>query len=72
MKSVYLCLAVCAAISVSGCSGKKESSLADEGVTADAIAQYEAELAAVSGDDAYDDAEGDDAGAGDAAGGDAE
>ena len=57
MKLVYLCLAVfCATIALPGCGGgSQEPSLANEGVTADDIARYEAELAAVSGDDSYAD-----------------
>lgn len=59
MKSVYVCLLVfCAAIAVAGCDEQREgTSLANEGVTADEIAQYEADLAAVTGDDAYADVE---------------
>ena len=60
MKSIYLCLLVMCAIAVAGC-GKEESSLAEEGITEDAIAKYEEELAAISGDEAYDDAVDDDA-----------
>jgi hypothetical protein len=69
MKSVYLCLVVfCATIAVPGCDGQKEeTSLATEGLTADDFAAYEADLAAVSGGDSYEeelDAD-DDAGTGD-------
>ena len=63
MKAVYRCLVVfCAAIAVAGCGGgSAEPSLANEGVTADDIAKYEAELAAVSGEDSYaDDLDADD------------
>ena len=62
MKSIYLCLIVfCAAIAVSGCGeAQQESTLADGGVTADEIAHYEADLAAVTGDEAYEDATDDD------------
>ena len=51
----YLCLAVfCATIAVAGCGGgSNETSLATEGVTADDIAKYEEDLAAVQGDDSY-------------------
>ncbi len=56
MKSIWLCLLVICAIVVAGCD-KQETSLADEGITEDDIAKYEAELAAVSGDAAYEDAE---------------
>ena len=54
MKSVYICLVVICAIGVVGCSKEEGTSLAEEGVTADAIAQYEADLAAVQGEDAYE------------------
>ena len=54
MKSTFFCLVVLCAIAVAGCA-KKENSLAEEGITEDAIAKYEADLAAVSGDDAYED-----------------
>lgn len=61
MKSIYLCLTITCAIAVAGCS-KEGSSLAEENITEDQIAQYEADLAAASGDDAYEeDMEGDDA-----------
>ena len=57
MKSIYLCLVVfCATIAVSGCGETKETKLATEGVTADDIAKYEADLAAVSGGESYEDA----------------
>ena len=51
MKSVYVCLLVfCATIAVAGCEGQKEgNSLANEGLTAEDFAKYEAELAAVTG-----------------------
>ena len=55
MKSIYLCLMVMCAIAFAGCD-KEQSSLAEEGITEDEIAKYEAELAAISGDDAYEDA----------------
>ena len=55
MKLIYLCLAVfCATITLPGCgAGSQEPSLANEGITADDIAKYEAELAAIQGEDAY-------------------
>jgi hypothetical protein len=55
MKSLYICLVVfCATIAVPGCGGGSEdTTLATEGLTADDFAQYEADLAAVSGDDSY-------------------
>ncbi len=53
MKSTFLCLMVVCAIAVAGCD-KKENSLAEEGITKDDIAKYEEELAAVSGDAAYE------------------
>jgi len=56
MKSLYLCLLFMCATAVAGCSSN-DSSLADEDVTVDEIAKYEAELAAISGDDAYEDVE---------------
>ena len=65
MKSIYLCLVIfCATIAVAGCGGgSEETSLATEDVTADDIAKYEAELAAISGDDSYEDTlDADDAG----------
>lgn len=73
MKSVYVCLLVfCASIAVAGCESKQgDTSLANEGVTADQIAQYEAEINAVSGDDAYADVVDDEAGAAGAAASDA-
>ena len=46
---------------VPGCGPPKENTLATDGATAEDIAKYEEELAAVSGDDSYADAEGDDA-----------
>ncbi len=63
MKSVSLCLVVfCATIAVPGCGGSEENTLATEDLTADDFAKYEAELAAVSGGDSYEDTEqGDDA-----------
>ncbi len=42
-----------------GC-GRKENPLATDGATAEDFAKYEAELAAVSGGDSYEDAEGGD------------
>lgn len=56
MKSVYACLVVFVlAISLAGCGGKKENSLANENLTEDDFAKYEADLAAAMGDDAgYD------------------
>ncbi len=61
MKSIYLCLMILCAIAVAGC-GKKDNTLAEEDITADQIAQYEKDLAAATGDDAYEDAmDGDDA-----------
>lgn len=76
MKPVHVCHFVFViTIAVAGCGESNEgASLANEGVTADQIAQYEAELAAVSGDDAYADTQdGDDStgDTGDDAGGDA-
>lgn len=55
MKSLYICLVVfCATIAVPGCGGGSEdTSLANEGLTAEDFAKYEADLAAVSGDDSY-------------------
>ena len=54
MKSLYLCLVVlCATIAVPGCGGTEENTLATEGLTADDFAQYEADLAAVTGEDAH-------------------
>lgn len=71
MKLVYVCLLVfCATIAIAGCDEQKDgTSLANEGVTADQIAQYEADLAAVSGDEAYADSQDDDDGAAGAGGG---
>jgi hypothetical protein len=69
MKSLYLCLVVfCATIAIPGCGETKETKLATEGVTADDIAKYEADLAAVSGEDSYAEElnDDDDAGTGDA------
>ena len=64
MKSVYVCLLVfCGTIAIAGCEEQKQgTSLANEGVTADQIAQYEAELAAVQGEDSYADSLEDDEG----------
>lgn len=53
MKSVYLCLMFLCAVALAGCAEEK-SSLAEEDITADDIAKYEEELAAISGDDAYE------------------
>ena len=67
MKSIYLCLLVfCATIAVPGCGGgSEENKLANEGLTADDFAKYEADLAAVQGDDSYaEELETDDDGAG--------
>ena len=56
MKSVYLCLVVfCATMAVPGCGGGgEENTLANEDLTADDFAKYEADLAAVSGGDSYE------------------
>ena len=43
-----------------GCGGPKENTLATDGATAEDIAKYERELAAVSGDDSYEEDEGSD------------
>jgi len=63
MKSVYLCLMVlCATIAVTGCGAPEDNALATDSATADDFAKYEEELAAVSGDDSYEEEEaGDDA-----------
>ena len=54
MKSIYVCLAVfCATLAVAGCGNSEVNSLAEEGITADEIAKYEEDLAAVSGGEAY-------------------
>ena len=61
MKSLYFCLLVfCATIAVPGCGSPEENPLATEGATADDIAKYEEELAAVSGGDSYEEDEGGD------------
>ena len=53
MKSLYLCLLVfCATIAAPGCGGgSEENTLAEEGLTADDFARYEAELAAVTAEE---------------------
>ncbi len=54
-------MAMCA-IAVAGCGAPEDNALATDGATADEFAQYEEELAAVSGGDSYDESEeGDDA-----------
>ena len=60
MRSTLLCLVAVCALAVAGCDEPKENSLATDGASADDIAKYEEELAAVSGDDSYEDAEGGD------------
>ncbi len=57
MKSAYLSLLMLCAIAVAGCSQPEGNPIATEGATADDIAKYEEELAAVSGGDSYEDAE---------------
>ena len=44
-------------IAVAGCGGSGENELATDGVTADELAKYEEQLAAVSGGDSYADSE---------------
>lgn len=54
MKSICVYLVLfCAAFAVAGCGEPEDNTLAEEGITADEIAKYEAELAAVTGDEAY-------------------
>lgn len=62
MKSVYACLVVfCATIALAGCGGpEKENTLATDGASVDAFAQYEADLAAANAEGTYED-EGDEA-----------
>ena len=62
MKSIYLCLMVLCAIAVAGCGAPEDNKLATDGATADDFAKYEAELAAVSGDDSYADVDEDEGG----------
>ncbi len=57
MKSVYLFLLVLCTVTVVGCGKQTDNGLATDGATADEFAQYEAELAAVSGGESYEDAE---------------
>ncbi len=57
MKSIYLSLFVLCAISIVGCGGQEENTLATDGASADEFAKYEAELEAVSGGSSYEDAE---------------
>ena len=57
MKPIYLCLMVLCVVAVVGCGEPEGNALATDGATADDFARYEAELAAVSGGDSYEDAE---------------
>ncbi|MGB7343471.1 MAG: hypothetical protein WBD20_04620 [Pirellulaceae bacterium] len=50
-------LACCFTFTVAGCGGKEETSLANDDLTAEDFAKYEAELAAVNSDEAYADVE---------------
>ena len=59
MKSIYLCLMVMCAIAVAGCE-KKGTSLADDNVTGEEIAAYEAEVDAIESDETYEDEGSDD------------
>ncbi|MEO1524108.1 MAG: hypothetical protein AAFX06_01670 [Planctomycetota bacterium] len=53
MKSIYTLFAIACLIATLGCDGK-ENSLADENLTADDFAKYEAELAAANGEASYE------------------
>lgn len=60
MKSFRACLLVFfAAMVISGCEEPKDNSLATDGVSADELAQYEADLAAVTGAEDNEDDGGD-------------
>ncbi|MFK8113476.1 MAG: hypothetical protein AB8B91_14825 [Rubripirellula sp.] len=55
MKSVYACLVVfMVTVSLAGCGGKEGNKLANEDLTAEDFAKYEADLAAASSDADYD------------------
>ena len=47
-------LACCFTFAVAGCSGKKENTLANDDLTAEDFAKYEADLAAANADGEYD------------------
>ena len=57
MKSICLSLVIACVFAAAGCGKSGENSLATDGASAEDIARYEEELAAVSGDDSYEDAE---------------
>ena len=61
MKAFYLCTLILCVASVIGCQEPADNSLATDGYSADAIAAYETQLQAVSGDDSYEDADDDEA-----------
>ena len=61
MKSIYLCLAIfCAAIALPGCGEAPKAELANENLTAEDFAKYEADLAEANNEEAYADEEGGD------------
>ncbi len=59
MKCLTLIVLLCL-LTTAGCGGPKENPLATDGATAEDFAKYEEELAAVSGGESYEDAEGGD------------
>ncbi|MEO1529357.1 MAG: hypothetical protein AAFX06_28385 [Planctomycetota bacterium] len=60
MKSaLFVSLIALFAVGLVGCSQPAENNLATDGASADELAQYEKDLAAVSGDDSYEESDDD-------------
>lgn len=54
MKAIYFCMMFLCVFAAAGCGGSEDNALATDGATEEDFANYERELAAVSGDDSYE------------------